>query len=805
MASWRPRGNRSLSRAEARSVVQRGLEDADGVGQTMMRERRVEQRRKEAEQQSAHRRRREERRRETERLRREADELLRRDELSESSSDSLGDDFSSTSGSSTLTDEDEEEDGLAAGQDFEIVEAEDAQLSDPSEEDDAFEFSSDEGDPDKIDEDDEVAVTLVEIQTQISAPSRGRRSESESSQRSRSASAADLRERAALEFQPIFSPKSCGTFLLRTGLLAIIFTVGYRKLLGAGEPDSVLSDSVPWPHGTFTFAPYRSWAPAETVLSPDVALMDAATSFVPAAPFDAPMQSPGAESFKHGAMAVDATGSRAVVAGNGILAGYTTETLRSVWSAPLLEADRPRAMSHIRLHGDMVLYPGSCHSVDSFRVADGVPGWSLSLPEGVDACRIVDIAPAVGGKCHVALTLDGDLVGIDPSTGTICAPRRKLACPSGTDCVHSRRLATLGRNIYIKSNTILDPSSQTGSDAVYLVRLIDADADLYQPFMFRVSKAKALPKGTAQASGPALVLAALDGQQVVTLHGCHAYGFQADGLQDLWSLDLCGPEYRPLRNVESSSDGAEIVITDDNRMHRLILSPRGRAPELSWSADFRGLFPRLHRLEEARVLSAPIIRDNGILVRIGTSRGSARVPIQAGLALIDKGTGAVRWFTASTQLSRGNLAVDVGGGVLSFADGTHQEAEDLVGVDLLNDGFGRRAASARAGIQRLTCSDWNVAESEITELARARVSLAESCSNAGWLGRSMKNEPAAKVNAALATVLTSQAARAAEHTGSAQKASNFNSAAEQARLTSDGLLGLNDPRRIAGILQQAVH
>jgi len=597
----------------------------------------------------------------------------------------------------------------------------------------------------------------------------------------------------------------CGTLLVRTAILAIIAAIASKHLFGSTDLDGILSDAIPWPTNTFKFVPHHNWVPAEVSLAQDISFNDARTQFLPAAPFDVATQSPGSEIFTQGIMAIDSTGSRLVVAGGGNLAGYFADNLRTLWNAPLVDADRPRALSRLQIHGEISMFPGSCRSVDSFRVADGVSTWSLSMPEGVDACRIVDIAPAAEGKCYVVLTLDGDLLGIDPETGVLCAPHRRLACPqslTGGGCVQSQRLAALGRNLYVKASAMLNPSSPDGSDALYEVNLIDADADIRQPFMFRVSKAKALAKSTADPFGPALVHAALDGQQVVVLHGCQIYGLQPETLADLWTMDLCTRDNRPLLYIEGGADGSEVVISDDNTIHRLSLSPRGRSPVMTWKSKLRDLFPKLHHLEEARVLSRPVVRDNGILVRVGTSRGIARVPIQAGLALLDKNSGVARWFTASTQLSQGNLVVDIEGAVISFADGSHQRAEEYIGIELLNDGAGRRAASARTGMQRVGCSDWKQSEAEITRYAKLRGALASTCSSAGWFGRGIKNEAGAKMNLVMATQFASQAARAAERAGMGQKSSFLHSIAEQVRLTTDGFRELENLERAAIMLQQ---
>mmetsp|Transcript_6726 Transcript_6726/g.11841 ORF Transcript_6726/g.11841 Transcript_6726/m.11841 type:complete len:750 (+) Transcript_6726:226-2475(+) len=357
------------------------------------------------------------------------------------------------------------------------------------------------------------------------------------------------------------------------------------------------------------------------------------------------------------------------------------ETGNPRWSAKLNFDTLPtRQLRRPVMVNGLIVYPETCKTLSAFHINDGTRVWSIPTPGNM--CGAVELLVLHDINALVVVSEDGYMQALHPDNGMEKAPSRAISC-SGSPCITSyvgtgprgllsfrgKASTSMARGAASNSKSSWFKRSSASMEALYLVALVDSDADLSEDFMFRVVKTTLLdtPRVGEVASTKAPVGISEDGRWVVVADGCVVRFLNGPDLAETFRYNLIDKGEDPTKCVVHSvvtSADSECFVTTDAMLHKFNLNA-DETPEYHWQVSFSETYQDLDSTEEARAMSPAQVMENGVLLRIGSSRGRVREFIQSALLLVDRGDGRVRWIAPSASIGFGDLAVDRTGAVYS--------------------------------------------------------------------------------------------------------------------------------------------
>jgi len=530
-----------------------------------------------------------------------------------------------------------------------------------------------------------------------------------------------------------------GTLVVRATLLVLVAWLVQKARASFMDVDSVLGYPLPEPIASPAEISRHQWRPSagDSAISTD--FMDVQSLFVPAVPFDVLSSALEGTAIAAGELAIDESGTKLLVASASALMAISSDMLRVVWRKPL--SDDVLRQCNIFMEKDLVFFPLSLWTFDAMRVNDGVVQWTAALPEDLSSASIFDVTIDRARQCIILITTEGDLFALKAESGIPCAPRRRISCPSSAGtCVLSKKIAQNNQGIFFAarskgsqqgSSSWIGEDRKSDSVVLYRVSLTQAEADLEEQFMFRVEGSLAISESPYAAEN---VVALPSGKEIVVALGCSVRVIDAATLNEIWFIkSVCTTTSgRGLKHISSSLEGDAVYVADDNIVFQIAVQ-RG---SIVWKQDFRGMFKNLFEVEEARVLSPLHVTDSGLLLRIGTSRGSLRTVVQAGVILLDRDSGNARYFLGKTMQTLGSLVVDKDGNVFS-------------------------ASEKGQGIEKLGCVNWSRAKQDLLQFLQQRGALAQKTTSGGWFTTSSRDSES-NVHLKVSQALAKQLAHAAE-------------------------------------------
>jgi len=326
----------------------------------------------------------------------------------------------------------------------------------------------------------------------------------------------------------------------------------------------------------------------------------------------------------------------------------------------------------------LVYYPSSCDTVTAFDESTGITKWSYSFRD-LNTCLIASWHYDTIGGNVIGLTTNGDLFALDGEHGKLNAAVRRVQCSQTSQCITSNLAFSNGLIAFKARPTaaLVKESSDwfggvdnTFLEAVYLVKMAESDADLLENFMFRVVKTVLLEAPMPFLASSDSVSFSPDGNTIIVGSANKVISFDSKLVQTSSYLEY-PPQYSGSPNyiqaIVATIDG-NLVVGTKSCLSLVSVDEYGALSE-TWRTSFESYFQHIQAFEVAVVLSSPLVLDNGILLRIGTTRGINETPVQAGVVLIDREDATGRHFIAGTHVSYSRLAVDVHGNIISL--GSH--------------------------------------------------------------------------------------------------------------------------------------
>jgi len=377
--------------------------------------------------------------------------------------------------------------------------------------------------------------------------------------------------------------------------------------------------------------------------------------------------------------------------GNASLVAIDAVTGARRWALGLLDGEEPGGGVPMLLAAEdgkgMVVFHATRHRAYALRASDGSKVWG-PIPTGLGEGRggMEGFTFHASTDSVVGLARDGSLFALARATGARVAETKRLPCvpprsrPDSGECVLHAMAASPSGRFFVVATARDDQDENVDGladrAALYVFDLVQGEADSSLPLRLRVTSQLVMGDGVADVGAPAVTP---DGKLLLLGDRFgHLTAFDTESLAAAWSVDGLG---KGLVRVAAAGDedGLAVYATTDSSVVKVAAREDGKAPVVVWRRE--SLFDAFDSRVVALAATVPSVVSNGVVlgVRLVTTPRAfvSDTVVRGGVALLDRATGATRWFAFAAEAVAGEVLVGDAGALFALHDPLARSGNEL--------------------------------------------------------------------------------------------------------------------------------